>query len=515
MVLRLASIAIRFADIARFGTSARQQTNGLFRCRIFASVISLGYSRARSAARLIAFVLTVCSANAKEEVPTTPPPAFRLVRFDESYAYLGAETSPQNFWEHLKYIRINGLSDNATYCSLGGEVRFQYIEKWDDQFGRVPGAQGSLQQRYLLHADLVWSPYFRFFSQLIAAWEHGRKPAALPTDENHFDAQQLFAEVAFDPTAPKNNYIRVGRQEILLGGHQLLKVREGPNVRLAFDGARAHLAYGKFDTDFFAANVVQPKQGAFDDSWTDDGVRFAGVNLGWQPVATGFSNLRTDFFIFDYYNRFIRYEQASGTEHRQTYGLRASGRSGPWEFDYEASIQSGTLASYDIHAWGTALFTAYHWDALPPKPKLTLGLSSVTGDRNRNDHEINTFNCLFARGDYFGDTSLLTGSNTLDLSLLAECTPLARLHVSFQWDRLWRSETTDGLYAPPIIYIRSGQVSESRDIGNQFTLTMACSVNRFVSVQLIGADFVAGEFIKAGPTKKGTQGLTFRTQFKF
>jgi len=263
------------------------------------------------------------------------------------------------------------------------------------------------------------------------------------------------------------------------------------------------------------ANVVQPKPGTLDDSWSDDGLRFAGMNFGWQPVATGFSNLRADFFVFDYRNRFVRYEQASGAEHRQTYGLRASGRSGPWEFDYEASIQSGTLASYDIHAWGAALFTAYHWDALQTKPKLTLGLSSVTGDRNRNDHEINTFNCLFARGDYFGDTSLLTGSNTLDLSLLAECTPLARLHVSFQWDRLWRSETTDGLYAPPIIYIRSGQVSESRDIGNQFTLTMACSVNRFVSVQLIGADFVAGEFIKAGPTKKGTQGLTFRTQFKF
>ena len=162
-----------------------------------------------------------------------------------------------------------------------------------------------------------------------------------------------------------------------------------------------------------------------------------------------------------------------------------------------------------------ALFTSYHWDAELAKPKFTLGLSSVTGDRNRNDHEINTFNCLFARGDYFGDTSLLTGSNTLDLSLLAECSPISRLHVSLQWDRLWRSETTDGLYAPPLIYVRSGLVSDSRDIGNQFTLTSTLNVNRFVTIQVIGAVFVAGEFIKAGPTKKGTEGLTLRTQFKF
>ena len=142
-------------------------------------------------------------------------------------------------------------------------------------------------------------------------------------------------------------------------------------------------------------------------------------------------------------------------------------------------------------------------------------MSSVTGDRNRNDHELNTFNCLFARGDYFGDTSLLTGSNTLDLSLLAECSLGARWHTSVQWDRLWRSATTDGLYAPPLIYIRNGRVSDSCDIGNQFTLTTTFSVNCFVTLQVIGADFVAGNFIKAGPTQKNTEGLTFRTQFKF
>jgi hypothetical protein len=58
-------------------------------------------------------------------------------------------------------------------------------------------------------------------------------------------------------------------------------------------------------------------------------------------------------------------------------------------------------------------------------------------------------------------------------------------------------------------------VSNSRDIGNQFTLTMTYAVTRFVTVQVIGADFVAGEFIKAGPTTKGTEGVTVRTQFKF
>jgi hypothetical protein len=410
---------------------------------------------------------------------------------------------------------VSGRPDAAAFLSLGGEVRFQYIEKWDDQFGRVPGEQGSLQQRYVIHGDLVWPGRLRIFGQLISAWERGRKPAALPTDVDHLDAQQIFAEVAFDPEMPKNDYLRIGRQEILLAGHQLLKVREGPNLRLAFDGARLHVTKNQFNADAFVTNVVQPKPEMFDNRWTDGAVTFAGFNLGWQPAASPYANLRADAFVFDYRNRFVRYEQTAGAERRQTYGLRLSGHQGPWEFDYEGSMQSGVVGALDIDAWGVALFTSYRWETKPAKPKLTLGVSSVTGDRNRSDHEINTFNCLFARGDYFGDTSLLTGSNTLDLSLLGESQLTPRLRTSLQWDRLWRSSTSDGLYAPPLIYIRNGAVSGSRDIGNQFTVTTTFIVNRFITAQVIGAVFVAGEFIKSGPTKKGTEGLTFRSQFKF
>ena len=472
-------------------------------------------------ARRRALVLLLSGASAfagdvRGDSPKVLAPPFRVLRYDENYAFLEDRTESPTTWERLKFIPFVGPRPmTAAFLSLGGEVRFQYIEKWDDQFGRVPGEQGSLQQRYMIHGDLVWSGRLRIFGQLISAWEHGRKPAALPTDVDRIDVQQIFAEVAFDPTVPKNDYLRVGRHEILLAGHQLLKVREGPNVRLAFDGARLHLAKNKFDADAFVANVVQPKPEVFDNRWLDGAVAFSGLNLGWQPIGSGDSNLRVDAFLFDYRNRFVRYEQTAGAEHRQTYGLRMSGRQGPWEFDYEGSMQSGTVGALDIEAWGVALFTSYRWETKLAKPKLTVGLSSVTGDRNRGDHEINTFNCLFARGDYFGDTSLLTGSNTLDVSLLGECSLTPRVRASLQWDRLWRSATTDGLYAPPLLYIRNGAVSDSRDIGNQFTVSTTWIVNRFITVQLVGAVFVAGEFIKAGPTKKGTEGLTLRSQFKF
>lgn len=457
---------------------------------------------------LLAIVLFARIAGAQVEVPSlasvVDPTAspFRLLRYED-------RTVPgPRIWTALKRIPF-GSGD----LSVGGEMRVQYIARWDDQFGRIPGDQQSVQQRYLLHANFAASRHLRLFAQLASAWEHGKKPAALPIDEDRLDVQQLFAEWALDQDlAGRRNYVRIGRQELLLGGHELLKVREGPNVRLAFDAARLHLTGRALDADVFAGNVVQPRPGAFDDRWLDRGIVFSGVNVGGRLPST---HWRADVFYFDYRSAFVRYEQASGREHRGTLGVRISGTEGPWDFDYEISDQFGALGSLDIRAWGAALFTGYRWPSAPLAPKLTFGASYVTGDRDRTDYALNTFNCLFARGDYFGDTSLLTGANTLDLGATLETNPARRVRVTGQWDFLWRSSTSDGLYAPPQIYFRDGRANDDAFIGQQLTLNGTFAVTRFLTLQVIGAIFLVGDFIRHGAPAKDTSAVTFRSQFKF
>lgn len=444
--------------------------------------------------------------------PAIAPPPFQLLRYNEDYDYLANEPASQlTPWEELKYIPIGSSAGKDLIASLGGEVRYQYIERWDDQFGRIEGAYGSLQQRYLLHLNAVFSQHFRFFGQLISAWEKGKKPGPLPVDVDHLDAQELFLETWLNSQRPGEDYFRVGRQEILLGNHQLLKVRDGPNVPLAFDAARLHFTSDAFAADAFAGNVVQPTPGVFEDKWLDRTMTFSGANIGWQMPADGF---HSDIFWFDYRNRFVRYQNAAGPEDRQTIGIRLDGHRGPWVFDYEASEQFGTLGSLEIQAWGTALFTTRHWDETPWQPAFTLGFSYVTGDRDRTGR-LNTFNCLFARGDYFGDTDLLTGSNTVDLSGRVGVAPMAAVNLTTQWDLLWRSETTDGLYAPPLIFIINGRTSDARFIGNQLTETLSWSINRMATIQVIGSVLVAGAFLEAATPGKNTAGLTARTQFKF
>jgi hypothetical protein len=442
-------------------------------------------------------------------VRATGDPPFQFLRYEENYERLAQ--ADRDLWESLKYIPLGFATNQSTYVSFGGEIREEYIHRWNELWGVIPGDYGTFLQRYLLHADLHPLPGVRVFGQLLSAQEDGRPHGPLPYERDRLDVQQLFGE--FDlPSEPwDGSYLRVGRQELLLGGHLLLQVREGPNIRLAFDAARLHLRHGPWLADVFGSTVVNPHPGVFDNRLLDDGIEFWGANVG--HIAD--SGTRWDAFYLGYHNQFNRYEQASGEEWRHTFGSRIEAKRGGLEIAYEASAQFGTLANYDIFAYGAATFTGYRWQDVPGKPKVTLEASYVSGDRNHNDRSLNTFNPLFPRGDYFGDTSTLTGANIIDAGLIGEVLPTAKLRVTAQWDALWRAETSDGLYLPALVYFRSGQNTDERFIGNQFTATASYTFNRFLSAQVAYAYFLAGDFLKASPPSEDAQTLTFRLQFRF
>jgi hypothetical protein len=440
------------------------------------------------------------------------PPPFLSLRYDENYRYLGNTPSSElTSWERAKYIPVFPESDGAALLSLGGEVRLQYFDIRNEAFGRIPGVQDVTLQHLVLHADFVWNRHLRFFSQLISAEEQGERPEAAPDDVEHLGFQQLFMEASLGGENIGRSYLRIGRQEILLGNQQLVKLREDSNVRLAFDAARMHIASGPFATDVFTGTVVQPNPGVFDTLWLDEDMVFSGINLGYKSPGDG---LHIDAFAFDNRTRFVQYQNASGPEDRQTIGVHFDGHRGLWDFNYEVSEQFGTLGPLEIHAWGTALFTTRRWDDTVWKPRLTLGFSYVTGDRDRPG-QLNTFNCLFARSDYFGSTSLLTGSNTIDLSNTLKIAPSMNLSSATQWDLLWRSQTTDGLYAPPLVFFVTGRGNEARFIGNQLTETVYWNLNRFVSIELICSVLVAGDFLKESTPGKTTQVVGLSTKCRF
>ena len=442
------------------------------------------------------------------------PPPFQLLRYDENYRYLLSEPEPKSLWQELKAIPMGGSGADESYLSLGGEARYQYSYRTNEQWGRVPGNYGSVQQRYLLDADYWASSTLRIFGQLVSAEEHGRRPAPLPIDRDHLDAQQFFVELT-EPFNAENARVRlrIGRQEIILGGHKILQAREGPNDQLSFDAVRLTVTAGPWQADVFASTMVAPQPGVFDDKWVQKNIEFWGANLA---RLRAFGPLRMDLFYLGYENRSIRYAQGSGHELRHTIGVRTDGQMGPWTFDNEVSGQFGTFAGAEIRAWGLASFTSYRFTDLPFAPKATFGLNYTSGDSNPSDRRLDTFNPLFARGDYYGDTTTLTGANVIDVTTSFEIRPTSKMRCLVQSDELWRSRTQDGLYGPPLIFFRSaGTDNNARYIGTQVTGLIGYAFNHFLDGQITLSHIFSGAFIRSASPSAEVNTVTTRLQLRF
>jgi hypothetical protein len=123
-----------------------------------ASIARAGISREPDS---VALALTAAFAVVAASAHAADAPAFKLIRSDESYAYLADK--PGAGLDSLRYIP---LGPNA-YLSLGGEARVRVDSIDAPRFG-VDGAQADLYGlgRFLFSADLHLGSRVRVYGQL-------------------------------------------------------------------------------------------------------------------------------------------------------------------------------------------------------------------------------------------------------------------------------------------------------------------------------------------------------------
>lgn len=132
---------------------------------------------------------------------------------------------------------------------------FRWSEEWFNHpnFGQgVNQSQGYFLQRYLAHVDIQDKENnIRWYFQLKYSEIADKYGSLSPLDQDDGDFHQVFFE---------NEHARIGRQEVILGSALLIGVREGPNSRLSFDGAKI---FSKSDQqwEFFAGHPVDISRG--------------------------------------------------------------------------------------------------------------------------------------------------------------------------------------------------------------------------------------------------------------
>jgi Alginate export len=447
----------------------------------------------------IAIILLVGPAlialRAQEIVPAPAPDrSYKLIRSDEDWIFLQDKSLREDFLDPIKYIPLR-TNAKDWYLTFGGEAREVWEQIGNDNWGQSPFWNGYLNERYMLSTDLHLGPHVRTFLELKSGINSWRAGGPRPIDEKRLDFQAGFLEVG-GATTWGSVQVRAGRQELEYGSGRLVDVREGPNVRLSFDGFLARVRAHGWQLDGIAMRPDEDNPGFFNNS-PDHAAGFWGA-YATRP-APGKTQLDLCYLGQD--RKDGAFERGTAHEVRQSIGGRiskpvANERPG-WDFDDEALWQFGSFGAADIRAWTVATETGYRIPTIPLKPRFSAKADSSSGDHPATN-TLGTFNPLYPKGNYFGVLAT-TGPgpiNFIDVHPRVEASAPHNVSLSFDWIFQWRQSLDDGVYAVPGFLIRAADGSRARFVGDRPGAEIRWQANRHLWLQGDYGIFYAGGFLK-------------------
>lgn len=445
----------------------------------------------------LALAASLASPARAQQPEAWQAPTLSITRYDEDWSDLADAQKRAHHWTGpFKYIPIG----EDSWITTGIELRAR-SENYDNSLwgGAEAPDDSFLWLRALPYADLHVGKA-RAFVQPILAYAIGVAPAASPIDQTKADLLQAFGEVELGAVT-----LRGGRQMLSLGTERLVGTRYGPNVPLAFDGARADVAIGRAKVSLLAVKPVQPGPASFDDATSRTKALW-----GAYAVLPGL-----DIYYLGYRNRGAHFDGQTGRELRHSIGLRSHGERGTWHWNVEGVAQFGQFRGQNIAAWTVGSEVGRRFPALPTAPDATLRVNVVSGDRKAGDGTLGTFNALFPKGKYFGELSPVGPTNIISANPRVSGTLGKGLSFSLAAMAYWRYSRADGVYDIPGNLIRAAGVSRARFIGSQVEGAIAWQATPEWELSTSLSAFAPGAFIReTGPGKTITM-IGLESNFRF
>jgi hypothetical protein len=401
---------------------------------------------------------------------------FALTRWSEDHRDLADSARQAAPLDELKHIALG--DDPERYLSLGGQLRLKAVDFDTPLFG-LGTAQADRYwfQRLNLHSDWHLGPHLRVFAEVGDARVHDKQAPPAAADSNRSELQLAFADFSA-PAGGGKLLMRLGRQELAFDGAQrFVALREGPNVRRAYDGARLTWSAGSLDVNAFLTEPVEVRDDqAFDDR-NNRGIRFSGLRIRQGAGRPG----QVDGYWYRYQRDEATFGGVRADERRDVFGLQTAGRQGAFDWDVEAVYQTGRFGAADIRAWAFGSILGLRFDDWTWQPRAALQVDAASGDRQAGDGRLQTFNPLFSRGSYFSQSGLTDFSNLLNAGLFLTARPLRPLTLGIGGGRMARQSRDDAAYAQPMLPI-PGSKNAGRVIGDYLRLNASYRCNRHLTL---------------------------------
>ena len=460
----------------------------------------------------LAAALTVVQAQTEQSAsPAEPVRTYTLLAEDEDWSFLKDPSLRDDLWDPLKYI---SLGTDGWYLSIGGGMRQALEQVGNDNWGKQRYTNTFFLQRYVLHTDWHFGKHFRAYVELKSGLESFRKGGPRPIDEKRLDFEEAFVELGTGE-ADRSVALQVGRLELNYGSGRLVSVREGPNVRQSFDGARLKSKVGPWRIDLWATKPDLDKLGFFNNA-PDHRTSFWGVyaTRAWRHRVS------FDSYYLGLDRKSFAYNRGTAPENRQNLGIRLwqppATKESDWDFDYEAVWQFGSFGTDGIRAWTVASDTGFTFYSTPLQPRISVKADISSGDDPRS-HSLGTFSPIFPIGNYFGVLAD-TGPgpvNFIDVHPRVQTKLPRGVSVSADLVAQWRESLTDGVYAVPGFLIVSANGSRARFVGYRPGVEVRWQIDLHAWVQADYGVFFAGEFLKQASPGRNINYTEFWLGYKF
>jgi hypothetical protein len=394
---------------------------------------------------LIAYMLLAGQVSASEPQPEDAC-AVKFYRWMEDCRDLAQRRDHLEGFDRLRYLPLNEAGD--VWLTLGGEYRLKTEEQSAPSFGlRKTPNYTAVGQRFLAQADLRTEDRTRVFLQLSDATDYGRRPSERSFDRSTIDLAQGFVDLPL-PLLPFSSWMRIGRQELDLGGNRLVSTREVANLRRAFNMVRIEFKADDTDVAMFDGRPVANFPGSFDDR-SVSGEEFWGINIH-TTLAPRIGAVGLDLFYLGRRRPSAVFQDGVGRETRHTYGSRVSGAVDALDFDVQGSLQAGSFADNEaIRAWGIVGDVGYSWIKERWEPRFGVSFRVASGDKSPVDGTLGTFDAIYPILSYFTDAPLFYPGNLWDLQPNVSVTPAAGVRFKAGVDMIYRLSKQDAVYEPP------------------------------------------------------------------
>lgn len=343
-----------------------------------------------------------------------------------------------------------------------------------------------------------------------------------PLFENYMDIRQLYVDyednVQLEALQINKLSARVGRQEFSYGAQRLLGGFNWSNVAQTFDGGKvgAHFVPYHVQFDILGGDkspIKSPREG---DDLFDKSVKDRVI--GYYATAKAFGGTLIDqYMLHRSTDKNISFgPSGSGELDNYTAGLRLK-KSFICGFDYEleAARQFGEFRGKDVEAMMAVGIIGYTLDH-PWKPRASFQFDYASGDTDRSDDHLGTFDNLYPTNHLFYgyiDFTSLQNINNYHYQLSVKPNKKLKLQADLHFKFL--DTVKDSYYnvARAVARTASGPVDDH--LGDEIDLTMDYKFNDILTTQLGYSHFMPGRYLKQTGAHDNANFVYVQTVFAF